>query len=333
MTDAVQLQKRAAHLSLALGALLFLLKFVAYLLTDSSAIFSDALESIVNVIAAGFAVYAIHLSNMPADREHPYGHGKIEFISAAFEGGMIVIAALVIVAHAISILRHPPTYQSLDLGMLLMLIALLANGAAGLYLVRIGQRSQSLALEADGQHLIADAATSAMVIVAMLLVRLLGWRHADPICAIAIACYISIIGWRLVRRSTAGLMDEQDESDRKLLEGILNNHIGPQGKAPQICSYHKLRHRHSGRYHWVDFHLVVPGDWSVEIGHRIASTIEYEIEQTLKYANATAHVEPCRDSTCIGLNRPDEAELSAPPTPTLKSTDAPTAQNDQSSTD
>lgn len=285
--------------SLGVGVALLAVKFTGYFVTGSSAIFSDALESIVNVVASAFALFAVTLANRPADREHPYGHGKVEFLSAGFEGGMIVVAAMVIVAEAIrTLLFREVAYTSLGFGMTLMALAGLVNGAMGAYLVALGKRHDSLALEADGRHLMSDAVTSVAALVALAAVRFLGWTHADPICALLIAAYIGWMGVRLVRRSAAGLMDEQDVAEQVVLEGILHRHVGAGAADPRICSFHKLRHRHSGRYHWVDFHIMLPGDWSIDRGHRAASAIEYEIEQTLGVGNATAHIEPCADADC-----------------------------------
>jgi cation diffusion facilitator family transporter len=172
------------------------------------------------------------------------------------------------------------------------------NGALGFYLLGSGRKHRSITLEADGRHLLTDAITSAAVLIGLVIVKLTGWTYADPIAAIVIAIYIMRTAWGLLRRSAAGLMDEQDVEDQKLLRGILDAHIGASGTDPRICSYHKLRHRHSGRYHWVDFHLVVPADWDVRHGHEVASALEYEIEQALGEGNATAHVEPCISPDC-----------------------------------
>jgi divalent metal cation (Fe/Co/Zn/Cd) transporter len=125
-----------------------------------------------------------------------------------------------------------------------------------------------------------------------------GQAMVDPIAALLVAAYITFMAIGLLRRSAAGLMDEQDTRDNQKIRGILDSHIGPAATQPVVCSYHKLRHRHSGRYHWVDFHLVVPSSWTIDQGHRVASTIEYEIEQVLGEGNATAHVEPCGDKNC-----------------------------------
>jgi cation diffusion facilitator family transporter len=288
----------AALASTLVGAGLLAIKFLAYFYTNSAAIFSDAMESIVNVLASAFAVYALFYAHRPADREHPYGHGKIEFMSAGFEGGMIFVAALVIAYHAVeAALRRSPV-QELGLGLGLMALAMVVNGATGAYLIRSGRKHNSLTLTADGKHLMSDAVTSAAAIVALVLVRLTGWTVVDPIFALLIAAYITYTAVGLMRAGAAGLLDQQDLEDEALLTKILDAHLAPDGKEPHICSYHKLRHRHSGRYHWVDFHLVVPPALTIDQGHAIASAIEYEIELALGEGNATAHVEPCTDVRC-----------------------------------
>jgi len=183
-----------------------------------------------------------------------------------------------------------------------MAVAMAVNGGVGLYLVRTGRRQGSLTLVADGNHLFSDAVTSAAALVALALVRFTGWAWADPGVAIAIALYIGTTGLHLLRRAYAGLMDEQDVDDDRQIRSILDAHVGRAGQEPRICSYHKLRHRHSGRYHWVDFHLVVDARMNVDAGHRLASSIEYEIEQRLGEGNATAHVEPCRGEECAACS-------------------------------
>jgi len=288
----------AALASVIVSALLLALKFVAYFLTGSSAVFSDAVESIVNVVASAFAAYSLFLAHQPADQEHPYGHGKVEFLSAGFEGGMIVIAAVVIVARTIEELLHGVKIEKLGLGILIMAGAGVVNGLLGLLLVGSGKKRKSMALEADGKHLLTDAITSVVVLTALGVVKLTGWVYADPTAALLVAGYIAVMGLGLIRQSAAGLMDAQDLKDAKLLKELLDAHLPGGSREPQICSYHKLRHRHSGRYHWVDFHILVPASMSVAEGHKIASAIEYEIELALKEGNATAHIEPCVDPGC-----------------------------------
>lgn len=290
----------AAILSISVAVILLAIKLIGYFITGSTVIFADAMEGIVNVTAAAFAAYALTLAHRPADKEHPYGHGKIEFFSAGFEGGMILLAALVAIGKATDTLLHhqQSQIQHLAIGVVLMVIALLTNGLVGLYLIRTGRRHSSITLEADGWHLMTDAVTSTAALAALLIVQITGWIIADPVAAILVSVYIAWMGLGLVRRSAAGLMDEQDVGDEAMFSRILDAHLGPRGREPRVCSYHKLRHRHSGRYHWVDFHLVVPKWWDIERGHRVASAIEYEMEQAMNEGNATAHVEPCEQPGC-----------------------------------
>jgi cation diffusion facilitator family transporter len=295
---AAKAERRAAIIALVVGILLLFVKFAAYYKTGSAAIFSDALESIVNVLAGAFALYSVILAHLPADREHPYGHGKIEFLSAGFEGGMIFFAAIIIAARAGEKIVHNGEIADINIGLVLMAIAMIVNGVLSIYLIRTGRKSQSLTLEADGKHLFTDAITSAVVLISLVAFKFTKKTWIDPAAAILVAVYIIWMAGGLLRKSAAGLMDEQDRADDAMLRGILDSHLGPDGKPPLICSYHKLRHRHSGRYHWVDFHLMVPPHWDIERGHRLASTIEYEIELALGEGNATAHVEPCQESQC-----------------------------------
>jgi cation diffusion facilitator family transporter len=291
---------RAATISLVLGILVLGIKFFAYFLTGSAAVFSEALESIVNVLAASLTVYAIILAHAPADRRHPYGHGKAEFITAAFEGGMLLAAGIVMVFNSLKLLIHGATVHKLDAGMVLVLAMAIVSGILGFTLIRRGKTAGSLSLEAVGHQFMSDAVTTVMVLLTLIAVKLTGRAWLDPVGGLFMAGYVSYIAASLMRRSFAGLMDEQDIADDKLIRRLFDTHIHQEGRSPDatICSYHKLRHRHSGRYHWVDFHLVVPGDWSIDQGHRIASRIEYEIEQALGDGNATAHVEPCHGITC-----------------------------------
>ena len=293
-------EARAAVLALVTAVTLGAIKFLAYFLTGSAAIFSDALESIVNVVASGLAIYSLAYAHRPADADHPYGHGKIEFLAAGIEGGMIAAAGLISGAKAVeSLLRPVPLDPGrLNVGLLLMAVALAVNAVVGLHLVRTGKQQRSVTLEADGNHLLSDAVTSVATLVGLGLIRLTGLQWVDPVVALLVAGYICFTGVGLLRRAEAGLMDRQDLADHALLERVLNAHVGTEGADPRVCGYHKLRHRHSGRYHWVDFHLVVPADWTIERGHQVATAIEQEIEAALGEGNATAHVEPCESGGC-----------------------------------
>ena len=291
-------ERTAVAVSLAVGVALLGVKFLAYALTGSAAVFSDALESIVNVMASGFAAWALVLAHQPADEDHPYGHGKAEFLSAAFEGGMILLAALLILAKAAETLVEGAAVERFSSGAILVGVAGLVNGVVGGFLIRVGRRQGSMTLEADGRHLLTDAVTSAAVLLALLSVGLTGRRWIDPAVAAAVAVYIGLTGLRLLSGATAGLMDRQDADDEATLRRLLDAHLGPDAVEPRVCSYHKLRHRHAGRFHWIDFHVRVPANWDVDRGHRVASTLEREMEAALGIGNATAHVEPCRDAAC-----------------------------------
>jgi cation diffusion facilitator family transporter len=224
---------------------------------------------------------------------------------------MIILAAILIVGKVISSFfnTQPAVGAKLNVGLILIAVAMVVNGVVGVGLLKLGRKRGSLTLEADGQHLLRDAITSVIVVAALIAVKFSNLHWIDPLAAIAVALYISYTGVGLVKRSAAGLMDEQDKSDQKLLKQILDSHVGPSGEEPRVCSYHKVRQRHSGRYHWVDFHLVVPAWWDIDRGHRAASSIEYEIELALKEGNATAHIEPCTTARCVNCTAEGEGKM------------------------
>lgn len=292
------LERRAAMLAVGVGVALMVAKFVAYAFTGSAAIFSDAMESIVNVVASSMAVVVLRIAHTPPDATHPYGHGKIEFLSAALEGGMICAAAGAIIVKAVHDLRTPEiVIDHIGLGLAITIGGGAVNAAVGLMMLRLGRRTGSATLEADGHHLLSDFVTSLGAIVALVIVRTTGHPEADPIIALLMAAYLVVVGAKLLKQSVDMLMDKQDPEDEQLLVSILQSHViapnGGGGKEPTICSFHKLRHRHTGRYHWIDFHLIVPPTTDVKRAHDIASVIEGEIEQALGEGDATAHIEPC----------------------------------------
>jgi cation diffusion facilitator family transporter len=294
------IEARAVSISLIVSVLLLSIKFAAYFLTESAAIFSDAVESIANVMGATMALYALVVAHTPADDEHPYGHGKIEFLSAMFEGSMVLLAAVFIFFRTLDAIWHSELVQEqkLDLGLALVALALAVNGGVGLYLLHTGRKQGSMTLEADGKHLLSDAVTSIAVLIALGLVKLTGWVYFDPIAALLLGGYIAWMAIDLMRRSGAKLMDRQDPEDERRLKEILESHVGPAGVEPRICAYHKVRHRHTGRYHWIDFHIQVPATWTIEHAHEVAGAIEGEMERAMGEASATAHVEPCPTADC-----------------------------------
>ena len=304
MSTSARLEGRAAAFAVVIGILLMGAKFTAYFLTGSAAIFSDAMESIVNIVASGVAVHVLHVAHSPPDTEHPYGHGKIEFLSAALEGGMICAAAGAIVIKAVHDLNTPELrIESITIAISIMLLSVFANGAVGLMLIRLGKKTGSATLDADGRHLLADSITSVGALIALVIVKVTGRQEADPIAALLMAAYLVVTGARMLKRSLDMLMDKQDPADQALLKQLLDAHKGPKGTEPRICDYHKVRHRHTGRYHWVDFHIMVPVTTDVRRAHDIASAIEGEIERALGEGDATAHVEPCENATCLICSR------------------------------
>lgn len=296
--EAARHRRLAAGVSLAVGAGLLGLKFFAYRLTGSTAVLSDALESIANVVAAIFALGGVIFAGRPADRNHPYGHGKIEFLSAAFEGGLIVFAALVVVFEAVQSLLRGPELRQLDLGLLLVLACGVVNALLGIFLVRSGRRLQSEALVADGQHVLSDFYTSAGVVVGLLLVRWTGIAWFDPLVAALVGFRLAWTGWRLVRRASGGLLDEEDE---QLVARLVRSFDSEREDG--LVRVHSLRAIRAGRFHHVDVHLVVPQFWSVERAHGLADRVEQRVMRAAALdGEISIHLDPCGADYCAGCD-------------------------------
>ena len=292
MEERVRL--RAGLISLAVSVVLLAAKYQAYRITGSTAILSDALESIVNVVASAFAVGGIVFAGRPADRNHPYGHGKIEFFSAAFEGGLISFAAVLIVYQAARGLYYGVDVREVDIGLAVVLGAGLANLGLGWFLVRTGRACDSLALVADGQHVISDFWTSAGIVVGLMLVRFTGRGWIDPVVAAIVAASLMGTGFRLVRRAAAGLLDEEDTPLLDRLIGVLERSVG-QG----IIRVHHLRAIRAGRFHHVDAHLVVPEFWTVDRAHELAEDLAERVIRDLGVdGELVFHTDPCHRIYC-----------------------------------
>jgi len=277
----------AMNLSLSVGLLMFVMKVGAYLLTDSAAILSDAAESVVHVAAVIFAAYSLRLSYRPADDTHLYGHAKISFFSAGFEGAMIILAALYIVYESMHKWLAGPQLENLALGTALTAAAAAINGGLGGYLVWMGRRKNSLILEANGKHVLTDCWTSVGVLVGLGLVWTTRWMPFDPICGIIVACNILWSGVGLLRSAFGGLMDKADPKIQNQLTEILDRETQTRG-----VSYHQLRHRNIGDSHWVEMHLLFPEGSSLADAHRTATEIEQVIETSLEpRAYVTTHLE------------------------------------------
>lgn len=266
------------------------LKTTAYLLTGSVGLLSDALESGVNLFAAVTAYFALRYAHRPVDANHTYGHEKIEFFSSGLEGLLIVLAGGGTAWIAIDRLVHPAPITSLGLGTAISLSASVINLAVGLVLVRTGRRNNSIVLEADGKHLLADVWTSVAVISGLIIVWISGFYVLDPIIAILVGLHIAYTGIHLIRRSFDGLMDHALSSgDQERLRSTIRENI------PSGTTFHALRTRQAGARMFADFHLLVPGSWSVRDGHELGMKVEQAIGAVLSGIEITIHIEPIED--------------------------------------
>lgn len=281
----------AIRLSLFTGLLMLAGKWYAYGITGSAAILSDAAESVVHIVAVGFAAFSLWLSYRPADPSHPYGHDKISYFSAGTEGVLIILAAAFILYEAVRKLIGGVVLENLDTGTLLVLAASLINLVLGLYLVRRGKKHRSLILEANGKHVLTDSWTSFGVVAGLGLTMLTGWLLFDPIVAILVALNILWSGGKLVRQSVGGLMDEGDPALEKILRGVLDSETARRG-----LQYHQLRYRRSGNRAWVEYHLLFPSQTALEEAHRAGTEIELALASGLGMpAQVMTHLEPADD--------------------------------------
>jgi cation diffusion facilitator family transporter len=284
----------AGLISLVVSIALLWVKFSAYQLTGSTAVLSDALESIVNVVAALFALGSILFAGRPADRNHPYGHGKIEYFAAAFEGGLIAFAAVMIIYEAGRGFLEPPELQQLDLGLVIIFGAGVVNAALGWFLLRTGKATQSLTLIADGKHVLSDFWTSLGVIVGLLLVRFTGIVWFDPLVAAIVGVNLGWTGISLVRHAAGGLLDEEDtQLISKLLKAF------DAYRMPGIIRIHHLRAIRSGRYTHVDAHVVVPEYWPVDRAHVLVESFEERVMSACGVEGEIVfHTDPCHRAYC-----------------------------------
>jgi cation diffusion facilitator family transporter len=284
----------AISLSFLIGFLLMAVKFYAYRLTHSSAILSDALESIINVVASAFATGSIILAARPPDPSHPYGHGKIEFFSAGFEGALIILAAFGIFKTGISHILSPHDLPHLQGGMLILLGTSVINFFLGMGLVRVGRKTDSITLIADGKHVLTDVYTSGGVVLGLLVVYLTGWNRLDGIIACLVGLHILVAGSGLVRQSFQGLMDAANPEVLKRVTNLL-----VENRRDYWIDIHQLRAWKSGDHYHIDLHLVLPKDFSLEDAHSEAKWIEKKIIDHFDgRASALIHMDPCIDPDC-----------------------------------
>jgi cation diffusion facilitator family transporter len=293
---------RYAWLSIAAAIATILLKGMAWQMTGSVGLLSDAIESFVNLAGAIMALWMLTLAALPPDDDHAHGHGKAEYFSSAFEGFLILLAAVSIGYTAIDRLMHPQPLAAVAAGLLVSVVASVINFATARTLMRVGRTHNSITLEADAHHLMTDVWTSAGVIVGVGLVWLTGWLWLDPAIALLVAANIIWTGWQLMQRSAAGLMDvslppEQLAQVDALLTGYREHGL----------DFHALRTRQAGSRVFVTLHVLVPGSWTVQHGHDWSERIEADIRKALPHAHVTTHLEPIEDPISMvdqDLDRP-----------------------------
>lgn len=296
---------RFAWLSIAAAVATILLKGAAWWLTGSVGLLSDALESFVNLAGALMALYVLTLAATPADEKHAYGHGKAEYFSSAFEGFLIMLAAISIAYAAIDRLLHPQALAEVGVGLAVSVIASFINLLAARELLKAGRAYNSITLEADAKHLMTDVWTSVGVIIGVALVWVTGWLWLDPLIALAVAANIVWTGWQLLHRSASGLMDAaipQEHIDA--IETVLAKY------REQGLDFHALRTREAGRQAFISMHVLVPGKWTVQRGHDLVEVIEAEIRAAVPFCHITTHLEPIEDPVSqidATLERPEES--------------------------
>jgi cation diffusion facilitator family transporter len=286
------------------------LKTIAYQLTGSVGLLSDALESLVNLAGAAMALGMLTVAARPADGDHPHGHDKAEYLSSGVEGTLILLAALGIGVAAVGRLLHPRPLEEIGLGLAVAIIASLVNLAVAIVLLRSGRRHNSITLEANAQHLMTDVWTSVGVVVGVGLVTVTHWLWLDPVVALVVAINIVWTGVRIMRRSVLGLMDTAlVRKEQDALEAVIRRHL------PEGVQYHALRTRQSGARRFVSLHVLVPGDWTVHRGHELLEQLEHEIRRTVPNVSVLTHLEPLDDPASWDDQALDRTAALAPPAP------------------
>lgn len=280
-----------AWLSIGAALVTIGLKFGAFGLTGSVGLLSDAFESLVNLVAAVVALWALRVADKKPDRDHQFGHVKAEYFSSGFEAVMIMLAASLIVWSAVPRLFEPVAVEGLSVGLALSLLASAINGLVAWRLFRAGRQYNSITLTADGKHLLTDVWTSVGVILALVLVAVTGWYILDPIVALAVAANIAWMGWKVLRQSMLGLMDTVLPDDDMAQVGIIFDRY----KQQQGITVHAVRSRVAGRRKFVYVHVLVPDDWTVKTGHALTEKLEQDIRSVVDNCTVFTHLEPLED--------------------------------------
>lgn len=287
------------------------LKFLAYQITGSVGLLSDALESTVNLLAAIVAFWALSVAAMPPDFEHPFGHSKAEYFSSGLESAFILIAALGIIVTAVDRFLHPQALSQIDVGVLLALVATAINGGVAWVLLRAGRRLNSITLRADAHHLLTDVWTSIGVVFAVGLIQVTNWAWLDPVIAILVGLNIIWTGIRLLKETLSGLMDQSLPPEQLQQITALFSPYEASG-----LRFHLLRTRQSGSQSFVSFHVLVPRNWTVQQGHDLCESLEAAIADQIARAQVTTHLEPIEDPRswehpdfAVPLHPPESAAL------------------------
>ncbi len=268
------------------GFVVFCLKLAAFFISGSVALLSDALESIVNIIASFLMFFSVRISGAPADIDHPYGHQKVENISAFIEGALVIVAGLLIAYTAIGRLFNPVGLGSIDIALGVSILATATNAGLSFYLKRSAKKHGSMALEGDSKHLLSDVFSSIGVVIGLFIARLTGWIILDPLLALAVATLVFKMGIELVYKAGNGLLDQSADDEQKRIEGLLNAHH------PHFIDYHNVKTRRSGNRVFAELHLIVDPNLTVKMAHDLTKHLEERLHQELPEVSLTIHVEP-----------------------------------------
>jgi cation diffusion facilitator family transporter len=284
--EETRLKKRAASISLGYNVTLTLLKLAAAVLTGSVSLLSEAIHSATDIVASGIAMISVRAAAAPPDEEHPYGHGKIESLAGFGESILLLLIVFYVIFESVQRLIRGSEVQNLDVGVWIMAFSAVTSFLVSRHVHKIAVQSRSLALQSNSQHLLVDCVTSVGVLVALLVAKFTGWTQADPIFAIGLAGWMAFGAWRLSKQAFDQLVDRSlTDEDIKKIHEVVESH-------PGILSFHRLRTRLSGNMRNIDFHIVVPEEWSVTQAHDVADALEKRIAEGLSPAAVVIHVDP-----------------------------------------
>lgn len=308
--DLATLRRNAARLSFFIGLLMLAMKMGGFLITNSAAILSDALESVVHVVATSVALYSVILVSRPANREYPYGYGKAEYFSAGLEGALIIVAAVAIVYQATIDIISGPVLKAIDVGVVVVATAGAINLALGFYLIQTGRKTHSLVLVADGKHVLTDSYTSIGVLVGLILVKITSALLLDPIFAIAVAVNILWTGYGLMRESVRGLMNTADPEMIERTVDVLN-----RVRTPEMIDVHRLRAWRAGEKRFIDFHLTLPYYMTMQESHDLHHWITNGLnDEFVEEVDILVHMDACNERCCRFCYKDDCPVRKAPRT-------------------